>query len=240
MLRAIVLFLLLLNGLYFAWGQGWLLAYGYGPTPQSEPQRLQRQIRPEAIQIISAAEAEVAKVDAAKAEEAKAELATLPLVTPQPNALCLQSPVFDLARADAVRAALVASLPTGTWALEEAATPERWIIYMGKYENANELAKKRAQLTALGLNPGALNNSALAPGVSLGAFTSQAQATSALEALVPRGVRTARVVLETAAGPGWRLRLPAVDDVLQQRLPAVRTALAGQALVPCTVPGEAR
>ena len=235
MLRAFVLLLLLLNGLYFAWGQGWLLDYGYGRTAQSEPQRLQRQIHPEAIQVISAAEAEVAKVEAAKAAAAK-----LPLAVPQPNALCLQSPVFDLARADAVRAALVASLPTGTWALEEAATPERWIIYMGKYENANELAKKRAQLTTLGLNPGPLSNSALTPGLSLGAFVSQAQATSALEALVPRGVRTARVLLETPAGPGWRLRLPAVDDALQQRLPAVRTALAGRALVPCAGPDEPR
>ena len=235
MLRVFVLLLLLLNGLYFAWGQGWLLPYGDGPMPPSEPQRLLQQIRPEAIQLISAADAE-----ASKGEVVKADAAKLPAAAPQPSALCFQSAVLELARAEAVRAAAQASLPTGSWALEEAATPERWIIYMGKYDNAGELDKKRAQLATLGLSSTPLNHPALAPGLSLGAFASQAQASSALDALAPRGVRTARVVLETPAAPGQRLRLPAVDDTLQKRLSALRLALAGQPLVPCTATGEPR
>lgn len=232
MLRVFVLLLLILNGFYFAWGQGWLLAYGYGPTPQSEPQRLLQQIRPEAIQIISAADAEAAK---AAAEVAKAPVAAAPS-----DALCLQSAVFDVARAEAVRAVLEASWPAGTWALEEAATPERWIIYMGKYDNAGELAKKRAQLTTLGLRFESVKNSALAPGLSLGAFASEALANAAMAGFAARGVRTARVVLEAPAGPGLRLRLPALDDELQKRLPTVRAALPGQALKPCLVMDEPR
>lgn len=232
MLRTAVFFLLLLNGLYLAWGQGWLLAYGYGPTPQSEPLRLQQQIRPEAIQIISAAEAEAAK--------GGAEVAKAPVAAPPLPSICLQSAVFDMARAEAVRAALTAALPSDVWTLEEAATPERWIIYMGKYANADEMSKKRAQLNSLSLRVEPVKNSALAPGLSLGAFASQAQATSALAALAARGVRTARVVLATPAGPGLRLRLPALDDELQKRLPPVRAALPGQALTPCLVADEAR
>ncbi len=53
MLRTLVLLLLLLNGAYFAWSQGWLRFYGLSPAQQSEPQRLQQQIRPEALQLIS-------------------------------------------------------------------------------------------------------------------------------------------------------------------------------------------
>lgn len=223
MLRAFALFLLLLNGVYFAWGQGWLLAYGFGPTPQHEPHRLAQQIKPEAIEIIS---------------EQDATLAQVPVPALQANAVCLQTTLFDAARAEVLRPVLAAVLPPQTWALDVVATPERWIIYMGKYANAAELAKKRAQLANLRLTFEPLSNPALTPGLSLGAFASQAQADAALEALAQRGVRTARVVQELAAGQAYRLRLPAVDDALQKKLPPVRAALAGQALLPCNGNGN--
>lgn len=57
MLRIVVLVLVLLNGAYFAWSQGWLLGLGYGPAQQREPQRLSEQIRPEALRLLSPQEA---------------------------------------------------------------------------------------------------------------------------------------------------------------------------------------
>lgn len=51
MLRTLVLLLLVCNLAYFAWSQGWLRFYGLAPAQQSEPQRLQQQIRPEALQL---------------------------------------------------------------------------------------------------------------------------------------------------------------------------------------------
>lgn len=225
MLRAFVLFLLLLNGVYFAWGQGWLLAYGWGPTPQHEPHRLTQQIKPEAIELISEQEA-----------------SQVPTPTPTPmqsaNAVCLQSAVFDEASLAALRPVLNASLPAQSWMLDEVSLPARWIIYLGKYANAADLAKKRAELASLRLTFEPLSNPALAPGLSLGAFASQAQADAALKTLMQRGVRTARVVQEQPIGQGYRLRLPAVDDALQAQLPPVRAALAGQVLLPCNGNGQ--
>lgn len=221
MLRAFVLVLLLLNGVYFAWGQGFLLAYGFGPMQQREPHRLAQQIKPEAIEVIS--EQEATKVQAP---------------AQQPIAVCLQSAVLDSARAAALRNVLETSLPAQAWALEEVSLPARWIVYMGKYANAAELAKKRAQLANLRLTFEPLTNPALAPGLSLGAFASQAQADAALEELTLRGVRTARVVQELSATQAYRLRLPAVDDALQKQLPQVRAALAGQTLLPCASTGK--
>lgn len=221
MLRAFVLFLLLLNGLYLAWGQGWLLAYGFGPAPQHEPHRLVQQIRPEAITLITEQEA-----------------SNVPAPAPQPNGVCLQSAVLDPARVAALRSVLEASLPAQAWAFDEVVRPARWIVYMGKYANAAELAKKRAQLANLRQTFEPLSNPALAPGLSLGAFASQAQADAALEALALRGVRTARVVQEQPASQAYRLRLPAVDDALQKQLPQVRAALAGQVLLPCNGNGQ--
>jgi hypothetical protein len=60
MLRIVVLVLVLLNSAYFAWSQGWLLGLGYGPTQQREPQRLNQQIRPESLRLVSPEEAQQA------------------------------------------------------------------------------------------------------------------------------------------------------------------------------------
>jgi hypothetical protein len=53
MLRLIVLLLALLNGAYFLWSSGWLRAYGLAPVQQAEPQRLDQQIRPESVRVMS-------------------------------------------------------------------------------------------------------------------------------------------------------------------------------------------
>lgn len=60
MLRIVVLVLVLLNSAYFAWSQGWLLGLGYGPNQQREPQRLNQQIRPESLRLVSPEEAQQA------------------------------------------------------------------------------------------------------------------------------------------------------------------------------------
>mgnify|MGYP003576730992 CR=1 FL=1 len=51
MLRTLVLFLVLANAAWFAWAQGFLQPWGIGPTPQSEPERLERQLRPDALRV---------------------------------------------------------------------------------------------------------------------------------------------------------------------------------------------
>ncbi len=223
MLRALVLLLMLLNLGYLAWGQGWLLPYGFGPVTQREPQRLARQIHPEAIRIL-------------KSED---------LSQPLPEGItskaeCLQSEVLNAAQVDKLRPVLQAALPTQAWTLDEFIASERWIVYMGKYPNSAELDKKRSELVKLGINPDTPRNPNLAPGLALAAFDLQTQADSALKALSERGVHTARVVQDTPAQPGFRLRLPAVDDTLRGQLPAVQAALPTQALQPCaavSVPG---
>lgn len=53
MLRLLVLLLVLANAGYFAWSQGLLTEYGYAPVEQTEPQRLNQQIRPEALRLLS-------------------------------------------------------------------------------------------------------------------------------------------------------------------------------------------
>jgi hypothetical protein len=111
--------------------------------------------------------------------------------------------------------------------------PARWIIYMGKFANAEGLAKKRGELQAMNLTPHGLNNPALEIGLSLGSFESQAAATLELNRLAARGIRTARVVQERAEGRANQLKLPAVSENLKARLQEVKPAMAGRSWAAC-------
>ena len=216
MLRFLVLVLLLANGAYFAWSQGFLRAQGLGPLQEGEPQRLAQQIQPEAVRILST-------------DEALRTVAKAPAEPPS----CLQSGVLDAAHAAQVRAVATDVLPQGSWSLDPAVVPARWILYMGKYPDEQAVEKKKAELRNRRVSFQALDNAALEPGLSLGSFASEAAANEALGELALRGIRTARVVQERAEMPGQRLRLPALDDAQRGKLEALRPALAGQLLQAC-------
>lgn len=219
MLRLIALLLLLANGGYYAWSHGLLRDHGLGPAQQAEPQRLAQQLRPEALRILSAEEALRA--------EAPASAAARP-------AECLAAGLYTEPQAAALRQALgTAAWPAGSWSLEPASEPARWIVYMGRYANADQLNRKKAELRQRNVVFEAPGSAALEPGLSLGAFDSQAAANQRLETLFQRGVRTARVLQERAEVRGLQLRLPVADDALRARLDEIRTALAGKTLRPC-------
>jgi len=105
--RTLALLLMLLNALYWTWGEGWLLPYGFGPAQQREPQRLAQQIKPEAITVLRAAEGQLPPLPAAP----QAVLA-------EPS-VCLQSGPLNQAQADAVRALLAGSWPSDGWLLQQ-------------------------------------------------------------------------------------------------------------------------
>jgi hypothetical protein len=219
MLRLFVLILILANGLYLAWSEGWLRAQGFGPAQQSEPQRLAQQIRPEAVRILTPAESK--KVQA------------LVLADLEPKH-CLTAGPFDTAQVSALDLALASAVPPGGWQFESVTVPERWIIYMGKFANAEALEKKRGELAFLKLQPQPLHNATLEIGLSLGGYGTQAAANAELANLTQRGIRTAKVVQERAAGSATYLKLPALTDAMKLRLNDVKPALAGQALKACS------
>jgi len=218
MLRSFVLLLLLANAAFFAWSQGYLAAWGLAPVVQSEPQRVAQQIRPEAIRLLKPEEAR--KLDSSTA--------AAPRVSE-----CLQVTALQAGQAAALRK-LLEGWPAGSWNIDNVAEPERWIVYMGKYPNAEQVERKKAELRQLGVSGfDSLTNKTLEPGLSLGGFPSQADATRHLERLSQRGVRTARVVKEREETNTERLQLPAVDDTLRARLDELKPALNGAEPRPC-------
>ena len=215
MLRLTVLLLLLANCAYFAWSQGLLADWGFAPVQQSEPQRVQQQIKPQSLRILAADE--VRRMDIAGGGR---------------GAECLQAVPFEDTQTAGLRQALE-PWPAGSWTIEPGVEPARWIIYMGKYPNAEAVSRKRAELRQMGVSFEALANASLEPGLALGGFTTEAAATQQLTVLSQRGVRTAKVVLERPEVRGQQLRLLAVDDSLRPRLDELKTALAGKSLRPC-------
>lgn len=216
MLRLLVLLLLLLNAAYYAWSHDMLRAYGFGPAHQAEPQRLQQQVRPDALRIVSA--------DTQRPVEAQAT---------EPAPTCLQAGLFDETQAAALRQGASAVLPAGAWSLNEVLVPPRWIVYMGKFPDAQGLARKRAELAGMGLRVDTVSGVPLGPGLSLGSFESSERATAELAALSRRGVRTAQVVQESAQSRASMLRITPVDDALRARLDELAPLLAGKSLRPC-------
>ena len=247
MLRFFVLLLLLANGGYYAWTQGWLQPIGYAPQRQGEPERLNQQIRPELLRVLpsnDAAPGAQAAPDTPAATPATPAPETLPppatvtntapvaaLSPTSPAGECLQAGVFDADEASVLRGA-AASLPNGSWTLISTPLPGRWMVYMGKMVDEDAVAKKRKELRELGVpydRPGA----ALEPGLSLGRFSSEEGAQRSLATLTGLGVRSARVVVERRELPGFTLHLPNADARLRKQVQALGGALAGKTLRPC-------
>lgn len=218
MLRLTVLLLVLANAAYLAWSQRLLAAWGFAPAQQSEPQRLHQQIQPQALRVVVGQEAR--------------DLAASATGSAAPAPECLQAGVFADAQAAGLRQVLD-TWPSGSWTLEPAVEPARWIIYMGKYLTAENVARKKAELRQRGVSFEAPSNPSMEPGLSLGGFSSETAAAQQLEALAQRGVRTAKVVQERPELRGQLLRLPAVDDGLRPRLEELKPALGGKNLRPC-------
>jgi hypothetical protein len=218
MLRLLVLVLLLSNGLFFVWSQGLLQAYGWAPAPQTEPQRLHQQVRPETLRLLSA-------------EDLRRQEAQAAAPPPRPPE-CLQAGLFNEAQATLLRTAL-ATFPVDSWTMESGLESARWIVYMGRYVDAEAMNKKRGELRSLNIRFEPLVNPALEPGLSLGSYPTEAAARDALAQLANRGVRTARVLQERAEARGQWLKFPQADEPLKQRLGDIKTALAGRPLRTC-------
>ena len=231
MLRLLALLLLLANGAYFAWSHELLRLYGLGPVQQSEPQRVAQQIRPQELLLPKAVASPRAAVASAPepapaASSASASVAAVPVS-------CLQAGPYDDQQSAALRQVASSTLPTGSWSLVRTVVPAHWIVYMGKYDDADAVDEKKAELKLHDVTFEAVTTPALQPGLSLGGYDSREAATQALAGLAQRGVRTARVVQDRAELHGQLLMLPAVDDKLRAQLGTMKIPLAGKALKAC-------
>jgi hypothetical protein len=217
MLRTLVVALILANAAFFAWTQGWLdNAVGVRATGDREPERLQRQVRPETIRILP--------------PSASADTAA--------SGVCLEAGPFAAAEVAAVEGVLRSALPNApgaNWSSVKIEQTGAWIVYMGPYPTRDVLNRKQEELGRRNLPFEEVHSpAALEPGLSLGRFDERARADKALEQFTQQGIRSAKVVEITAPVSTYRLRVEQADAALAARLAALKAeALLGKGFAPC-------
>lgn len=186
MLRALLIALVLANLAVWAWRQPTVAhALGLpGPDSQRDPERLARQINPQAVRVVhGAASAPVAAASAVPPASAAAETA------------CLQAgPLSDAALAPALAQLQALGLKEGQWQDRRAESGGRWAVMMGPYKTPELLQKKQQELKGLKIAADELvNHPRLSPGLSLGQFGSPAEAQARLAQVTRQGAHSARV-----------------------------------------------
>lgn len=236
MLRGLVLLLLIANVVLFFWirsDPAWTQA-------DREPQRLGQQVapqrvirvpdpasrpaaaRPEPVALPVDDAASAASPASAPASGVIAAVATGATATPA--AACLESAPMSLADATALQRSLAgAGVPARAVSVQADPQTARWMVYMGRFADATQAQHKADELRNLKLEYAPVGRpAALAPGLSLGVFTSQANAEARLDDLARRGVHTARVVPLEGDATARRVQVKPVDEAWRSRLPADR------------------
>lgn len=160
---------------------------------------------------------------------------TAPATPPMDTATaCWQAGGFTEEQAELLRAELrLLGLTGNAWQLSEVRSPGRWIVYMGRYDSAEQAARKKAELRTLGIDFRDVGTPGLTPGIAVGTFSSEQAAREGLQQAERRGVRTARVVQERAESLSFNLRLPAITQAQRQRIDALGPAMGGRTLQRC-------
>jgi hypothetical protein len=219
-MRALLILLILANVLFFGAKQGW---FGAVLPQNAEPQRLQAQVAPNAIKVLTEAELAVASVNSPKTA-----------IAPNPPAAAVQAPSACLewgafSSADAQKAATVlAGLNLGAKltriSREETASH---MVLMGPYVERPETERKAAEVRRLGVADVAVIENVQGRFVSLGVFSSQQGAQARLAEVRGKGVSTARVVERNTSVAREVFQVREVDAALEAKLRGLSPQLNG-------------
>ncbi len=228
MLRLFALLLLIANGLFFAWSNGYLSSWGLTSASKNESFRVNEQIEPERIVIRQKEATATNNLPAPVPAAVSTPIATTNQTPIAATTSCLTAGAFNDKQSTVLKQALSTKLPDLRWRFDTVTVPARWIVYMGKYPNIAARDLKKSQLDQIKVRYEILTEGNLEPGLSLGSHATQAEANQLLQQLFKQGVRTARVLQEMPEQKGQTLVVPAVDDVNRVKLNAVFTTIAAQ------------
>jgi len=217
MLRLLVGALLLANGVFYGWSQGWLdqLA-GVRAEGDREPGRLAMQVEPQRVHVVGA----TTRAPAPSADTVVA---------------CLETGPFTASQLAPAQAALQAALPRNRIADITQETPAVWIVFMGPYANDDARQKKVDELKRLRISFEDIHQvPELGDGLSLGRFSNRNGAERAVADFAAKGVHTARVAQFAAPLVTHTLRVPEVTAAQQAQLAGLQSqGLGGKGFTAC-------
>ncbi|QMV71986.1 SPOR domain-containing protein [Comamonas piscis] len=154
MIRFAIVLLLLANAGYYAFSQGMLRSLGWAPDNPSEPERVQQQVKPEALRILSAQEAKEAQQQA-RTVPAEPAPALAPVAAPvaEPAAVAAAEPATDNAdktvAAEADKLAAKAADKPAEKPAEKPEKPEKKECLVAGSFDAKQVEALRLQLAKL-------------------------------------------------------------------------------------------
>ena len=176
MIRFAIVLLLLANAGYYAFSQGMLRSLGWGPEDPSEPERVQQQVKPDALRILTPQEAKQAQ-EQARSVTAEPAPAPAPVAAPvaEPAAVAAAEPAADSAdKTTAAEADKLAAKPADKPA-EKPEKPEKKECLVAGSFDAKQVDALRLQLAKLPEGSWRLDSSTSAGRwmVYVGKFSSQ-------------------------------------------------------------------
>jgi hypothetical protein len=252
MLKLFFWLLLIANGALFAMQRGYL---GATASARHEPQRLTQQLQPQTLSILPPDSVKLAKPAAAVApvaqlappDSAEAKPEALPLASsnasadsrqaakPAPKAqtiACIEIGNFNTVEARKFEAQLAVLNLAARPLAREVHEAGSYMVYIPSQEDKDGAERRSAELGRLGIQdfyvmPESQPNPALRWSISLGVFKTEEAAKAYVGQLIPKGVRSARIIARNVSSTRhayqWRDIDPATKatlDGLQAKFPA--------------------
>jgi hypothetical protein len=245
-MRALVPVLIVANGLALAWWQGWLDPW---VGVERQPQRLERQVRPETMQIIArpgrsgapsepgssavapAPAAPTAPAVATEAQPASAPAAPVPAVTAAAPSVCLLVPARDAAQAETIEQQLAAG--GVSFERTQKGATQGFVVYEPARASSAETQRRVEQLQSGGIRDVyVLQGGPYRLAISLGYFRSEATARVLLAQLAAKGFSGAQIGEVKAESGPIVFRASGKAAAIAKAL-AAASATPGEALSPC-------
>jgi hypothetical protein len=234
MLRNFALLMLAANLAFFAWTQGWLdNLVGIRAAGDREPERIQKQVRPESVSIL-----EPGALTSANPPSPSGR--TAPGPSAEATGGCLEAGPFAASEVAAATEAALTVVAADRITEQRTERPGRWIVYLGQYLNRESLVKKQDELKKLNVEFVEVRGMPeLEPGIQLGYYSERANAERALEQFSKAGVRGARIVQTVTPAVSTTLRIERPPASLVTPLLALKDAALHGGFRPCGKPSGA-
>src|SRR5262245_42828140 len=236
------LLLALANLLFFAWQQG---VFGGLPEAGREPERVNRQVEPERIRVLTQSEVQALRVKAKEIpREAPPPAPPGTSAVPAPIAAadlvgssCVEVGDFTIENSERVRQRL-ATIATGDRLTVRSVDAPGWfMVFVPPFKTRTEADRKADELRKAGVKELLViaDNSPMRYGIALGSFKDQDLANRHFADLERRGIRGVRVADKPSNVQVTRFQVRAVDAAMADVLRSVQKEFNAARFNACAV-----